>query len=295
MGVSLREVGRGGCGCGTGSVLLLDYDFLATIVVLGTLERVVVGVVVSRAVDGMSDMIGDLVSCLGDTVTERVVVAVVVVISHITLVLLGGVNRGTSSLYSNLFPGRVAAVDGVNVSTGRVGVVLGSEGLLAVTGGLLEVGLGVEAVAFGSVSTDDGTGTFTELTLGDVDLGSTVVLFGTLDCVEVAVVGPGVGFKVCPDLRALGWVAVSGVAVLVGVDVNLYAFAATGLLRLSVAMLLVNVNLFAVLLGAALAVFENSDVLSVGVEALSRSLGRLFDVDREGFLTFRVTFPSCLW
>jgi hypothetical protein len=269
-----------------------------------------------------------------DTVTERVVLAVVVVISHITLGLLGGVNRGTSRLYSNLLAVRVAAVDWVNLATRRVGVVLGSEGLLAIAGGLLEVGLGGEVVAFVCVTTDDGTGTLAELTFGDVNLGGSVVGLGTLDCVEVAVVGPWLRFD-----GTLGWVAVvrkekvslsreekraekwgngcrsdnnktdwvrqelasasasdqgavggwrlgcevnkkksdlpvSGVAVLV--DVNLYAFGATGLGRLGLS---VAVLLLLLLLGAALAIFEDTDVLGVGLAAFNGSLSRLVDVD----------------
>lgn len=171
--MSVTEVGRGGSG-GSG-VLLLDYDVLANVLVLGSLGRVVVGVVVAGTVDGVSDVVSDLVSSFLDTVTERVVVAVVVVISHITLVLLGGVNRGTSSLYSNLLAVRVAAVDCVNLPTRWVGVVLGVEGLLAVAGGLLVVGLGAEVVAVVCVTTDDGTGTLAELTFGDVNLSGSVV------------------------------------------------------------------------------------------------------------------------
>lgn len=83
------------------------------------------------------------------------------------------------------------------------------------------------------------------------------------------------------------------------VDVDLYAFGATDGLGLLVAVLLVDVNLLAVLvlvrLRAGLAIFENSYVLGVGLAGLSWALSRLVDADREGFLTFRVTFPSCLW
>lgn len=140
VNVSVTDVGWRGSG--GSSVLLLDYDVLADVLVLGSPGRVVVGVVVAGAVDGVSDVIGDLVGSFLDTVTERVVLAVVVVISHITLGLVGGVNRGTSRLYSNLLTVRVVAVDCVNLPTGWVGIVLGSEGLLAIAGGLLEVGLG---------------------------------------------------------------------------------------------------------------------------------------------------------
>ena len=87
------------------------------------------------------------------------------------------------------------------------------------------------------------------------------------------------------------------------VDVNLYALNAAGLwLGLSVVVLLVDANLLAVLLGrllkllgTALAVLEDSYVLSVGLAVLRRALSRLFKANREGFLMlFRVTFPSCL-
>lgn len=108
-------------------------------------------------------------------------------------------------------------------------------------------------------------------------------------------------------------VPVLRVAVLV--DVNLYALGATdvfglgtGLGRLLVVVLLVDADFLAVLLGmrlllevlllllrAALAVLEDTDVLGVGLAELGRTLGRLVDADREGFLMFRVTFPSCLW
>lgn len=204
--VSITEVGRGRSGAS--GDLLLDYDVLADILVVGSLGGVVVGVVVAVTVDGVGDMISDLVGSFLNTVTERVVVAVVVVISHITLVSLGGVNRGTSSLYSNLLAVRVAAVDGVNFPTGWVGVVLSSERLLAVAGSLLVVWLGAEAVALVGVTTDDGTGTLAELTLGNVNLSSTEVWLGTLDCVEVAVVGGVLGLDVAPDDGTLGWVAV---------------------------------------------------------------------------------------
>jgi uncharacterized membrane protein len=110
-------------------------------------------------------------------------------------------------------------------------------------------------------------------------------------------------------------VPVLRVAVLV--DVNLYALGATdvfglgtGLGRLLVVVLLVDADFLAVLLlgmrllllevllgllWATLAVLEDTDVLGVGLAELGGTLGRLVDADREGFLMFRVTFPSCLW
>jgi len=102
------------------------------------------------------------------------IVSVFVVISHITLVLLGGANRGTSSLFYSNLAGRVAVVDDVKIATmGREVVVLGSEGLLGVTGSLLVVGGDVEpgVTLLDREGSSDGTGTLTVLVLRDVDLG----------------------------------------------------------------------------------------------------------------------------
>ena len=100
----------------------------------------VVRVVVLGTVDGVGYAFGDFVCCFVETVTKRMILAVFVVISHITLKLLGGVNTGTSSaFYSNL--GWVAGVDAVRLtSLRRVAIVLGGVGLLAVAGGLLVIG-----------------------------------------------------------------------------------------------------------------------------------------------------------
>jgi hypothetical protein len=68
------------------------------------------------------------------------------------------------------------------------------------------------------------------------------------------------------------------------VHVKLYAFSAGVLFRLTVGCLLVDVDVLAVLWAGA--VFENTYVLSVFFASLSR-----LDVDGEGFLVFRVTFP----
>jgi hypothetical protein len=319
--VSLAEVGRGrggrrSRGGSRSSVFLLNNDVLADVLVVGRLGGVVVRVVVAVTVDGVSDVVGYFRSCLGDTVTKRVVLAVVVVISHITLVRFGGVNSGTSSLYSNLLAMRVAAVNGFYLTTGRVAVVLDVKGLSVIARSLVVVGLGVEVAALSNGSSDDGTSTLAELTLGDVNLGSSVVgLRRTLDSVEVAIVGALRCFEMATDDRTLGLIAVLRVAVLV--DVNLYALGATdvfglgtGLGRLLVVVLLVDADFLAVLLlgmrllllevllgllWATLAVLEDTDVLGVGLAELGGTLGRLVDADREGFLMFRVTFPSCLW
>lgn len=169
------------------SVLFLDNHVLFTVVVLGSDGGVLVRVVVVAVrVDGVGYALSNLVGSLGDTVTERVVVAVVVVISHITLVLLGGLNRGTSSaFYSNL--GRVAGVDTLGLSLVGIGV-LGSDSLPCVAGGLLLVGVGAEVGV--TLLSDDGTGALAELTLRDVDLGGRVVGGRAVDCVEVTIVGP---------------------------------------------------------------------------------------------------------
>jgi len=149
------------------SVLLLDYDFF-TIGVRGADVGMGVRVLVAVAVDGVENFLGDLVGSFVETVTERVVVAVFVVISHITLELLGGVNRRPCSLlYADCFS-RVTGVDCVNTAAlRRVGVVSEVEALLGVPGGLLKAWLGGEA---GVTFLDDGTGTFTELALGNVNL-----------------------------------------------------------------------------------------------------------------------------
>jgi hypothetical protein len=130
---------------------------------------VLVRVVVAVRVNGVLDAVGDLVGGFGDSLTKRVILAFVVVISHITLVLLGGVGSGTSRFfYTNL--GWVVAVDLFDVAAVGVGVGLGGEGLLGVT-------------------SDDGTSAFAELTFGDVELRGCVVGGRAVDCIEVAIVG----------------------------------------------------------------------------------------------------------
>lgn len=129
-----------------------------------------VRVVVAGAVDGVKDAISSFM----ETVTKRMIMSVFVVISHITLVLLGGANRGTSSLFYSNLAGRVTVVDNVKIATmRREGVVLGIESLLGVTGSLLVVGGGIKAgvTLFDSEGSGDGTGTLTVLVFRDVDLG----------------------------------------------------------------------------------------------------------------------------
>jgi hypothetical protein len=161
-------------------------------------------VVVAVRVDGVGYAFSDLVGSLGNTVTKRVVVTVVVVISHITLELLGGVGSGTSSFfYSDLC--WVAAVDTLFTLT-LVGVgVLGSDSLPCVAGGLLVVGVGGEVGV--TLLGDDGTSALAELTLRDVDLGGRVVGGRAVDCVEVTIVGSVLNLDVCVGGRGWGLVA----------------------------------------------------------------------------------------
>lgn len=129
-----------------------------------------VRVVVAGAVNGVKDAISSFM----ETVAKRMVVSVFVVISHITLVLLGGANRGTSSLFYSNLARRVAVVDDVKIATmRREGVVLRVERLLGVTGSLLVVRGGIETgvTLFDSEGSGDGTGTLTVLALRDVELG----------------------------------------------------------------------------------------------------------------------------
>jgi hypothetical protein len=58
-----------------------------------------VRVLVAVRVDGMSDVVGDDVGSVLDSVTKRVIFSFLVVISHITMELLGGVNSGTSRFF----------------------------------------------------------------------------------------------------------------------------------------------------------------------------------------------------
>lgn len=102
------------------------------------------GVVVAVTVDGVSDLFSDLVGGFVETLTEGVVLSFFVVISHITLELLGGGGCSGRRFYSNLFSGEVR-VDDVNLTPlRRIRVVLGGVRLLGVGGGLLVVGEGGE-------------------------------------------------------------------------------------------------------------------------------------------------------
>jgi hypothetical protein len=131
-------------------------------------------VVVALVVDGVGYALGNLVGSFVETVAEGVILAVVVVISHITLGLLGG---GSSGASSNFYSVRL----GVGVG------VLGGNSLSVVARGLLVVGGSAEVGV--TLLSDDGTGAFAKLTFGDVELGRRVVGGRAVNCVEVTVVG----------------------------------------------------------------------------------------------------------
>jgi hypothetical protein len=86
-------------------------------------------VVVAVRVDGVGYAFSDLVGSLGNTVTERVVVTVVVVISHITLELLGGCSSGTSRCFYSDLRWLVAGYT-LDVLAAGEGIVLGGVSLL---------------------------------------------------------------------------------------------------------------------------------------------------------------------
>jgi hypothetical protein len=278
-----RNGGRG--------VFFLHYDFVAVVTVGGARVRVRVRVVVTLTVDRVEDTVGGFVK----TVTEGMILAVFVVISHITLVLLGGVDGCPSSLvYSNLFSSGIASVDDVNLAPlRRVGVVLGCVGLLGEEGGLLVVGLGAEVrvTLFSSVTACDGTGMFAVLMLRDVDLGRSVVRGRAADSVEVFVVGPVL------DVDMASHVAVVGLLVAVtGLELNLDAFLSLlgllGLLGLLEVVLFVDAD-FLTAGRAAVAVFfvDTHFLLVAGVAVVGTAVGRA-DGGREGFVVLFVTFPS---
>lgn len=138
---------------------------------------------------------------------------------------------------------------------------------------------------------NDGAGTLSELTLGNVDLSGRVVGGRTVDSVEVAVVGGVLDVDVGVGVRRLG------------LEAGLGAFG------LAVTRLLVDVNLFAVLRqglrlrrrlrATALFLVDADFFLDVRV-ANWRLLGLvlvlvLVDGGSEGFVRLFVPFPSvCL-
>lgn len=123
------------------------------------------------------------------------VLAVVVVISHIKLVLLGGVDsRSGRFFYTNVLGGVVVGLGGELLSTLTVvrmlrlcsvlpcGVFYSGSGL-AVSG---RSGV-VVSITLGVIT--NGIGTLTILSLGEVDLGGSVVGGRAVDSVQLSVVG----------------------------------------------------------------------------------------------------------
>lgn len=132
---------------------------------------------------------------------------------------------------------------------------------------------------------NNGAGTLTELTLGNVDLSGRVVGGRTVDSVEVAVVGGVLDVDVGVGVRRLG------------------LEAGLGTFGLAVTRLLVDVDLFAVLrqrlslrqrLRAAALFFVDADFF-LDVRVASWRLLVLVDGGSEGFVRLFVPFPSvCL-
>jgi hypothetical protein len=170
-----RDERRGG-----GGVLFLDYDLFAGGADVGSVGRVgrvrvgVVVVVVLGTVDGVENAISSFV----ETVAERMIVSVFVVISHITLELLlldGCLAACSTSLgrITRVYKVDLAAADGGSVgSPGRVT-------FLNVLGWLTEAWLGSEVgrglLNVAGRSSYDRSGAFAELTLRDVNLGGSVL------------------------------------------------------------------------------------------------------------------------
>jgi hypothetical protein len=178
-----------------GDFLVLDDDFFAG---GGSgRSRVVLVVVVVVAERWTVDGVGDAFSYALDTTTERMVVAVVVVIAHITLVLwcVDSRSRG-GTLYSNLFRLRVRELSCVATEAGAgvFVVVTGSgtsdgDGVLAVL-----TFSGVEGLLKGwSLTTND-----TTFTIVDAFLGVGVVLY-----VELSVGVAGERFRVAAKMEQM--------------------------------------------------------------------------------------------
>ena len=167
----------GGLTGGGGSFAVTDNDILfdaldAFLLGLG----VGVGVVV---VVGAVDGVENFVRCAVETVTEAVVVAVFVVISHITLVLTTGC-VDSSLCHANLF----VEGDGFTIGVGLLSGVLARVGRVAFPlTGLSVVLLGV------------GSSALTEVSLGCVDAGVEVLTVLVLAVVS-AVLYVDLGFRV---------------------------------------------------------------------------------------------------
>lgn len=142
------------------------------------------------------------------------VLAVVVVISHIKLVLLGGVDsRSGRFFYANVLGGVVIGLGGELLSTLTVVRVLRLCSVLPF--GVFYSGCGL-AVSWGGGVVEGGTlgvitngiGTLTILSLGEVDLGGSVVGGRPVDSIELSVVGLVFNVDLSVDV-ALVWLLVS--------------------------------------------------------------------------------------
>lgn len=159
---------------GGGDVLFLYNDLFTGSADVGRVGRVRVGVVVVLgAVNGVENTISSFV----ETVAERMIVSVFVVISHITLELLldGYLAAWSTSV------GRITRVNNVKLAASD-GSGVGSPGrdtFLDVLGWLTEAWLGGEVgrplLNVAGRSSYDRSGAFAELTFRDVNLGGSVL------------------------------------------------------------------------------------------------------------------------
>jgi hypothetical protein len=180
--------------------------------------------------------------------------------------------------------------------------------------------LGGEGLAGDTRILDDGTGAFTELAFGNVNLGGRVVGGRAVDSVKVSVVGAvldvdvEVGVGVGVGGRRLGREAVAGfLARLELARLKLRLTVKLSALGLAVAGFLVNVDFLTVLglgLGLGLVLLRATALFLVDADLFSNVrvtgwllLGLLVlvlvlvlvDGGREGFVRLFVTFPSvCL-
>lgn len=151
------------------------------------------GVVVVVVVVGAVDRVENFVRCAVETVTEAVVVAVFVVISHVTLVLTTGC-VDSSLCHANLF----VEGDGFTIGVGLL------SGVLARVGRVAFPLTGLSVVLFGV-----GSSAFAEVSLGCVDAGVEVLTVLVLAVVSaVLYVDLGfrvtlVGFTVADEVRSL--------------------------------------------------------------------------------------------
>jgi len=275
-----------------GDVLFLDYHFFA---VVGVRVRVVM---VLGTVDGVCDTAGSAM----ETVTEGVVVTVFVVVSHITLVRLVGIDGCSSSLYSNFLGlrsgGWVARVNEVDVAltVARLGVLssLGRVTILDELGGLTVTGARRDVC----VTTDDGTSALAVLAFSYVDLGRGVIGSRAVDSVEFSVVGTVLDVELCSDVAFVGLLV--SIARLLAGELDLGAL----LLGIAARLLTGELDLGALLLGIAALLLVGVDFLLVFllfgladavffVDAeLLVILTVCWDGTREGFDASFVTFPS---